>query len=88
MPTFMRSTLKHKKYMVRTPQGKLIHFGDKRFSQYRDSTGLGLYSHLDHNDPKRRAKYRKRHKAIKTADGRPAYLDKEQAAYYAYNYLW
>ena len=25
------STSKHKKYMVKTPKGKIIHFGDKRY---------------------------------------------------------
>ncbi len=42
---------------------KIIHiaFGDKRYEQYKDNV-LGLYSHLDHNDNKRRASYRARHK--------------------------
>ena len=88
MPKFMRSTMKNKKYMTRTPGGKLVHFGSRKYQQFSDSTGLGLYSHLDHNDPKRRENYRKRHKAILTAEGKPAYLDKEQAAFYAYHFLW
>lgn len=40
-----------------------LHFGDERYQQYKDSTGLGCYTHLDHNDKKRRAAYKARHKA-------------------------
>ncbi len=32
---------------------KIIAFGDKRYEQYKDNV-LGLYSHLDHNDIKRK----------------------------------
>ena len=30
----------------------LVHFGDERYEQFKDK--LGEYSHLDHNDPKRK----------------------------------
>jgi hypothetical protein len=87
-----KSTRVNKKYMVRTPKGKLIHFGaivnGKPMGQFKDSTGLGLYSKYDHLDKKRRASYRARHKEIKLKNGKPAYLDKEQAAYYAWHLLW
>ena len=87
-----KSTRVNKKYMVRTPKGKLIHFGaivnGKPMGQFKDSTGLGLYSKYDHLDKKRRASYRARHKAIKLNDGSPAYKNKEQAAYYAWHLLW
>jgi hypothetical protein len=85
---FKKSTRKDKKYMVRTPKGKLIHFGQIGFEQFKDSTGLGLYSHLDHGDKNRRRLYRLRHRAIKTKDGKPAYKDKESSSYYSWNYLW
>lgn len=88
MVKFRKSKTKDKKYDALTPSGKWIAFGDKRYEHYKDSTGLRLYSHLDHNDTNRRAAYRARHKEIKTKDGTPAYLDKEQSAYYSWNYLW
>ncbi len=49
------------------PSGRFtraIHFGDTRYQQYQDSTGLGLYSHLDHNDERRRAMYFLRHSGV------------------------
>jgi hypothetical protein len=88
MPVFKVSDRKDKKYSVITPSGKKIHFGNKNYHHYKDSSGLGIYSHLDHLDKKRRASYRARHKAILKKDGKPAYLDKEQPAYYSYKFLW
>ncbi len=88
MPEFKRSTRKNKKYMVRSPKGKLIHFGDTRYQHYEDRTPLKLYANLNHKDPKRRQAYRKRHEAIKLKDGTPAYKNKEQSSYYSYYYLW
>ena len=46
-----KSKAKNKKYSVYVKGGKLIHFGDKRYGQYKDK--IGLYSHLDHNDGKK-----------------------------------
>jgi hypothetical protein len=88
MPKFEKSTRKDKKYSVITESGKKIHFGNINFQHYKDNTGLGLYSHLNHLDKKRRDNYRARHKAILKKDGTPAYLDKEQPAYFSYKYLW
>ena len=87
MPIFKVSDRKDKKYKVYY-NNKWIHFGNKNYQHYKDSSGLGIYSHLDHKDKKRRASYRARHKAIKLKNGKPAYLDKEQAAYYAWHLLW
>lgn len=87
-PEFKRSTKEFKKYMVRTPKGKLIHFGDNRYEHYKDNTGLGLYSHLDHKNEKRRRLYRTRHKGILTKEGKPAYLDREQPSFYSWRFLW
>ena len=56
---------------------RLLHFGDSTMSDY-----------TIHRDPKRRANYRSRHAAIKTKDGKPAYKNKLQAAYWSYNVLW
>jgi len=88
MPDFKRSTNPNKKYMVKTPKGRLIHFGARDMEHYKDTTGLGLFSHLNHLDKNRREAYHKRHKAIKKKDGSYAYLDKEQPAYYSLKYLW
>lgn len=79
MPRFKRSTKLNKKYMVITPKGRTIHFGDKRYQHYHDK--IGLYKHLDHNDSKRRALYRQRHKKDKINDP-------EYPGYYSWRYLW
>ena len=85
---FKKSTNPKKKYMVTTPEGKLIHWGSASHQHYRDRTPLKLYSHLDHNDKQRRMFYHNRHKAIKTKDGKPAWKNPEQPAYYSMKYLW
>ena len=74
------STAKHKKYSVyvlKDGKRRLIHFGDSRYGQFRDT--LGHYSHLDHNDPQRRKSYYQRH-------GRSS--DKTTAKYWAGKVLW
>ncbi len=88
MVQFRKSKTKFKKYDALTPKGRWIPFGDKRYQHYKDTTPLKLYKNLDHNDPSRRKRFRSRHKEIKTNDGTPAYLNKEQPAYYSWNYLW
>ena len=61
-----RSTRKHKKYMANVVYNgqshKNLHFGDIRYGQYKDSTTLKLFSHMDHNDPKKKLLYLSRHK--------------------------
>lgn len=65
--TLHKSTRMYKKYMaiVRRPNKKdkpiVVHFGDSRYQQFKDSTPLGLYTHLDHGDFKRRRLYYARH---------------------------
>lgn len=88
MPDFEVSTRLHKKYSVVTPGGKTVHFGDNRYQHYRDRTKLGAWTHLDHNDPARRASYRARHAGVRNGRGRPAYLDPESPAFYSWNFLW
>ena len=93
MPVFKKSSRKGKKYSVVTPSGKTIHFGalkadGKGYFHYKDSTGLGLYSHLDHGDKERKKRYRDRHSKILLKDGTPAYKSKEHPAYWSYYYLW
>ena len=74
----VKSTAKNKKYMVMTKKG-IIHFGDKRYQQFKDK--IGLYKHLDHLDPKRKELYYKRHGDRNTKN-------KETAKYWSHNILW
>jgi hypothetical protein len=71
-----RSWRKNKKIAV-FYNGRWIHAGDIRYDDY--ST---------HGDDERRESYRRRHEAIRLADGRQAYKVKEQPAYWAYHLLW
>lgn len=85
--------MKNKKYSVyvkneKTGKPKLIHFGDLKYFHFKDKTPLKLHSKLDHNDKKRRERYLKRAKAIKLKNGKFAYLDKNQPAYYSVRFLW
>lgn len=73
-----------KKYMalVKQPDGrnpKKVYFGDSRYQQYKDSTGLGYWSHLDHNDEKRRSAYMRRH-------GPPDRM--YTPGWFSWNFLW
>ena len=59
-----KATAKNKKYSAylknkKTGKIKKINFGDIRYEHYYDK--LGLYSHLNHLDKKRRRNYIKRH---------------------------
>lgn len=85
---FEKSTRKNKKYMVTTPKGKIIHFGAIGMKQYRDSTGLNLYSNDDHLDKERQKRYLARAKGIKNKNGKLTWNDPESANYYSINYLW
>jgi hypothetical protein len=75
------SKAKNKKYAVYVKDGKggkrLIHFGDKRYGQFKDK--LGHYKSLDHGDRERRKSYLARH-GKKT--------DKDTAGYWANKILW
>ena len=88
MPKFEKSTRKGKKYSVIAPSGKKIHFGSIKMQQYRDSTGLGLYSHLDHNDKERRKRYLARAKGIKDKNGNLTWNNPESPNFYSVKYLW
>lgn len=74
------SKAKNKKYSVyimKNNKKRLIHFGDKRYQQYKDK--LGHYASLNHNDKKRRDLYYKRHGKT---------TDKNTAKYWANRVLW
>ena len=85
---FKKSTRKGKKYMVVAPNGKTIHFGSLSNEHYKDTTGLGLYTHLNHNDEKRRASYLARAKGIKNKAGELTWKNKSSANYFSVKYLW
>ena len=83
---FEKSNEKYKKYAAilrnkKTKRKVRVNFGDIRYEQYKDSTPLKLYSHLNHNDEKRRASYRARH-SVFIKDG---YYS---PGYFAYKFLW
>lgn len=86
MKIFKISTRENKKYMIKSPSGKIVHFGDTRYEQYRDK--IGHYKHLDHGDRVRRSNYLKRAMAIKDKNGNLTYKNPESANYYSVRYLW
>lgn len=88
-PKFEVSTRKGKKYMVRTPSGRLVHFGDANNEHYKDTTGVkgSPWPKKNHNDKERLRRFRKRSAAI-LRRGRPAYMDRESPMYYSWKYLW
>ncbi len=62
-----RSDRKQKKYMSlvrdkKTGNLEYVWFGSSSYPQYRDSTDLKLYSHLDHLDKSRKKRFHARHK--------------------------
>ena len=83
---FEKSEAKHKKYSAiiknkSTGSEIKINFGDTRYQHYEDTTGLKLYSNLDHDDKERRRSFRARHKVyIKKGYYSPAY--------FSYHFLW
>lgn len=83
---FERSHLPMKKYnailrnritgaVVRVP------FGAVGYGQFKDSTGLGIYSRLDHNDPTRRNNFHAR----QIGYVKPGYFS---PSYFSLFYLW
>jgi methionyl-tRNA formyltransferase len=83
---FEKSKQKNKKYSAilenkSTKKTKRINFGDTRYQNYRDITGLNLYPQLVHNDKSRRQKYIARH----SSKVREGYYS---AGYFALKYLW
>ena len=77
-----KSKRKYKKYSVyvlKDGKRRLIHFGDTRYQHFKDR--IGHYSHLDHNDKKRRENYYKRHKEKNIKD-------KSRPKYWSHKILW
>lgn len=77
---FKKSTRRYKKYMVTLSNGSTVHFGDNRYQQYKDKTGLGLYTHMDHLDKDRRVRYKKRHESTRHKKYSPSWFSDK--------YLW
>jgi hypothetical protein len=72
-----RSSQRKDKKLYVVYNGKEIHFGNKNYSDY-----------LQHRDSERRLRFRKRASKILLKNGKYAYKDKNQPAYYAYHILW
>ena len=65
----------------KTERTSRVPFGQLGYEQYKDSTGLGLYTHMNHLDPRRRTSYKLRHAGdIKTGN--------YSAGYFSMKYLW
>jgi hypothetical protein len=64
----------------RTGRRYEVHFGDRNYQHYKDNTGLGIWSHLDHGDVKRRRAYHSRHRYDK--------LNEYSPGHFSYYYLW
>jgi hypothetical protein len=82
---FEKSHFKNKKYnavLLNKESGKerKVPFGAIGYEQYKDSTGLNLYSKLNHLDKDRRKRYRERHKGEEK--------NKFSSGYWSYKYLW
>lgn len=82
---FRKSKTKGKKYDAllmnkKTKRNKTVPFGAKGYEHYEDSTGLGLYSHLDHKDKQRRRNFMKRHNSNAK--------HKFSSAWFAKKFLW
>jgi hypothetical protein len=82
---FARSRSRGKKYDAillnrHTRKEKRVPFGALGYEQYRDSTGVGLYSRSNHGDPKRRRLYRTRHAGENAR--------KFSSGYFSWKYLW
>jgi hypothetical protein len=75
-----KATQKNKKYQAilineRTQREIRVPYGDSRYEQFRDSTGLGVYSSKNHLDKARRIRYKKRHQTyIKSGFYSPGYF--------------
>ena len=79
-----RSTKREKKFSVRSPSGKLIHFAQKNYGDFdlwRRAKGLKFAL-------KKRYRYVKSHKAILLKDGSPAWRNPESPEFYSIRSTW
>jgi hypothetical protein len=73
----IKSERKGKKFKVKSPSGKILHFGN---SLYEDFT--------QHRDEVRRKSYCARSSGIRNKQGKLTKNNKESANYYARKHLW
>jgi hypothetical protein len=73
----IKSDRKNKKFKVLTPNGNIIHFGQKGYEDF-----------TQHKDEKRRKNYCKRSAGIKDKNGKLTKNNKESANYYSRKFLW
>ena len=73
----VKSDRKNKKFKVLTPNGNIIHFGQKGYEDF-----------TQHKDEKRRKSYCKRSAGIKDKSGKLTKNNKESANYYSRKFLW
>ena len=83
---FRKSIRRGKKYDAKLKNkktGRVTHmpFGASNYQQYKDTTGLGIYTSKNHLDEKRRRAYRARHKGFL----RKGYYS---PSYFSYFFLW
>jgi hypothetical protein len=76
-----------------TGNTRKIHFGDRRYQQYKDRTPLGRYTRKNHGDRKRMRGYFSRHSGTpKRADAIRREIKKSGGTYNAkilsHKYLW
>jgi hypothetical protein len=88
---FIRGTGAHK-YTAIFSDGRRVHFGHAGYEQYKDSVprrlGGGLWSHRDHGDKERRARYRARAGASRCKNGQRCIDVKFSPAWFSYYFLW
>ena len=84
---FERSKNPKKKYDailedVKTKRTQRVPFGSRQplYQQYKDSTGLKLYSRLDHGDEERRKNYLARHEKTRHKKFSPSW--------FSWQFLW
>ena len=75
--SFDYSKRKDKKYVVRLPNGKKIHFGSSKYPDY-----------LTHKDKERRDNYLNRAKNIRDKQGELTYNNPESANFWSIFLLW
>ena len=80
-----------KRFTIKTPSGRTIHFGywdesPKWQRSVANGTGNGTY--IDHYDEAKRAAWRARFKNIRNSSGRSSVTDPESPLFYSWNILW
>ena len=77
----------------KTKKTRIIHFGDRRYQQFKDRTPLKLYQHKNHNTLKRMQNYFSRHSGTKNRGNAIKKEINRSNGYYtakilSHKYLW